>query len=167
MMILKSNDYIPFLLNYPTLRWIILNIGFPLMFACIFLFTSLAFFVILLKETSNMGFLIPLIMLLVLVIIPYSHVRNGRISKQTLVLENNKLLVTNKLFPFRHTKKYNISNLQIDSVEPWNLLTGNSMRFKSKYARLIINSEVKLNNLYKVQELQKLIIEYKAYEKSL
>ena len=160
-MTLISNDYIPYLLNYPRLKWIIVNIFFPLTFIAFFLLTAMALSVFLLQQAVSSAFLVPLVMLLLLVIIPYAHVRNGRSSKQTMVLKNNQLIVTNKLFIFKHTKMYNISNLQIDSLEPWDLLTGQSMTLKSKYARLIINSNIKLNNIYKVEELAKLIVKYK------
>ena len=159
---LRSNNYLPFLLDYPKLNWFIVNILSPTLWFGLILLIAVILLILLLYYTINSYFLIPLVMMMFLIIIPYSHVKNGTSTTQTLEFNNDVLVVTNKLFPFKYTKKYIISDLQVDYIEPWNVLTGKPIKFKSKYARLIINSSVKLNNLYKLQELEKLIIEFKA-----
>lgn len=99
-------------------------------------------------------------LLLVLNVIIYSHVRKGRGSKQMLLFKSKELTVINRLFPFRYTRKYVISSLQIVPIQPWNIFTGHKKPFESNYGRLLINSNVQLIHLYKLTDLDELIKKY-------
>ncbi len=89
-------------------------------------------------------------------------VRKGQLSKQTLKLGKDYLLVVNKLFPFKFTKKYLLSSLETESAKSWNILSGNPINLPSEYSKLIINNDTKLYHLYKRKELEQLINKFKS-----
>ena len=90
------------------------------------------------------------------------RIRKGQLSKQTLKLQNDYLVVINKLFPFIFTKKYLLKSLKIEAIEPWNMLSGNSINLSTEYAKLIINNDTKLYHLYKMEHLEVLIKKFKS-----
>lgn len=158
-MILKSFSN-NFLVTFPKLDWFFTHILYPTFF--IAFFSILAFFQLafLLQENTPMVIFVPFLMMLLLVITTYFQVRSGNLSVQTLKLENNNLIVINSLFPFRHTKTYDNPILEIDAYTPWNPLTGRTI--KSEHCRLLINKDTKLLNLYKKEELDKLLKNLKS-----
>ena len=94
-------------------------------------------------------------------LIPYIHLRNGWASKQILELENINLTVTNKWFLFTYKKKYNLKSLNLVELEAWNLITGQTMKFKPQYSKLVINDDTTLHHFYKQEDIEKLINQYK------
>ena len=135
-------------LNLPTLRWITQNIIYPAFCLFYILLMTISLFVV--------GFHFVLIIFLIPILIPYFHIRNGRIGVQTLKLDKYTLKVTNRLFPFSFTRKYPLSSLEVKSVTPWNKLTGKNIRLVTTYAKIIINNSIHLHYLYELEKLEQL-----------
>ena len=156
---LKSPYYYTFMVKYPSLRWIIITSNYLL-----FVLGTLAIVVGVIgtyMADSNMVW-IPLLMLLAIIGIPYSHVRNGNIGTQKIELEEDNLTVKNSLLFFKYSRRYSLTNLQLEEVRIWNVFTGDAIESREKYARLIINDNVRLNNLFLREDLKRLIDEYKT-----
>jgi len=160
-MILKSINTSGFLINYPKLKLLILNVVYPVFYFGLFLLLLFIQIVLIVLEHYNAGIVFPFLIALLIYLISF-RVRKGQVSKQILQLENDQLSVINYLFPFRFKKKYLISSLDIESTKLWNILTGGSINTTSNYARLIINNDKKLYHFYNEKELKELIDEFKS-----
>jgi len=160
-MTLKSIHTSSLFINYPRLRWSILNIFYPLFYLGTFIVLLFLQVVFLVQGKFIIAIIFPFIIAILIFMITY-RIRKGQLSKQTLKLQNDYLVVINKLFPFIFTKKYLLKSLKIEAIEPWNMLSGNSINLSTEYAKLIINNDTKLYHLYKMEHLEVLIKKFKS-----
>ena len=157
---ITSNIYFLIILKYPIIKWIMAIVSIPV-YIFIYILLPFVFLLIFFVQKDSVAWIGPLTIMILSYLIPYINLRNGWASKQILELENLNLTVTNKWFLFSHKKKYKLSDLDMVELEPWNVMTGQSMKLKPKYSKLVINESTALNHFYKLEEIQNLINQYK------